>query len=470
MKSVAIGFSLLATVLQLAATIGTAQQARSQSIIPISDITPTKYIVEQNILLAEAVPPSKLQTALDQENITEAVPQIEQTWEKQYEGYFGVNFSDRPMTTKYIADTLGKMATQTGKKPALIYLVPQAQQLEIVLITPESQPIHKRIPEAKNEALLAKVRQFRQGITNPNARNPKNYLPEAQQLYQWLVAPIEADLKSNNIDTLVFCMGGGLRTIPLAALHDGKQFLIEKYSLGRIPAFKFTDTLYANMKKSQVLAMGASEFKDQNPLPAVPVELSAIAKDLWRGKSFLNQQFTLNNLQSQRTKQPFKIIHLATHADFKSGSPSNSYVQFWDKKLTLDKMRQLRWNNPPVDLLVLSACRTAIGDKEAELGFAGLAVQSGVKSALASLWYVSDEGTLGLMTEFYRQLQTAPIKAEALRQAQIAMIQGKVRLENGSLHNSRGKVSLPPALAAIKDKNLSHPYYWAAFKLIGSPW
>jgi CHAT domain-containing protein len=133
-------------------------------------------------------------------------------------------------------------------------------------------------------------------------------------------------------------------------------------------------------------------------------------------------------------------------------------------------MRQLRWNDPPVDLLVLSACQTAIGDKDAELGFAGLAVQAGVKSVLASLWSVSDEGTLGLMTEFYRDLKTAPIKAEALRQAQLAMLKGQVRLEAGQLHSLRGSISLPPALAALENENLSHPYYWAAFTVIGSPW
>ncbi len=150
--------------------------------------------------------------------------------------------------------------------------------------------------------------------------------------------------------------------------------------------------------------------------------------------------------------------------------PSNSYIQFSDTKLDLDRIGQLGWNNPPVELLVLSACRTALGDKDAELGFAGLALQSGVKSAVASLWSVSDVGTMALMSEFYQQLKNAPIKAEALRQAQIAMLKGQVYLERGELQSSRGSVSLPPALANIEVENLSHPYYWAAFSMIGSPW
>jgi Uncharacterized protein conserved in bacteria len=136
-------------------------------------------------------------------------------------------------------------------------------------------------------------------------------------------------------------------------------------------------------------------------------------------------------------------------------------------------VRELGWNQPPkVELLVLSACKTAVGDEGVELGFAGLAVQAGVKSVLASLWYVSDEGTLGLMAEFYHHLKVAPIKAEALRQAQIAMIKGQVRIENGRLilSNLNKELELPPELAKLGNENLSHPYYWSAFTMIGSPW
>lgn len=105
-----------------------------------------------------------------------------------------------------------------------------------------------------------------------------------------------------------------------------------------------------------------------------------------------------------------------------------------------------------------------------ELGFTGLAVQAGVKSALGSLWYVSDEGTLGLMASFYEQLKQAPIKAEALRQAQLAMLKGEVRSQAGKLVTSRGSFPLPPELAQLGDKDLTHPYYWSAFTLIGNPW
>ncbi|HEY9668478.1 MAG TPA: CHAT domain-containing protein, partial [Coleofasciculaceae cyanobacterium] len=144
--------------------------------------------------------------------------------------------------------------------------------------------------------------------------------------------------------------------------------------------------------------------------------------------------------------------------------------QFWNTKLSLNELRQLGLNNPPVQLLVLSACRTALGDEQAELGFAGLAVQAGVKSGLGSLWYVSDAATMAFMTEFYEQLKIAPIKAEALRQAQLAMIEGKVHVRGGKLMTTRGSFPLPPDLAWLENQNLSHPYFWSAFTMIGNPW
>ncbi|MCL1466022.1 CHAT domain-containing protein [Argonema galeatum] len=443
-------------------------------ITPISEVSPEKAPVRSG-----ATP--TLGESLDKvKSSTEAVTAIEQSWEKDYENYFKANLSDTSRGAPEIGETLAKLATETGKKPALIYAVPTPNKLELVLVLPGGKTIRKSIAEANRLALGNATKQFTQEITDLTKLNTTSYLAPAGQLYKWIIAPLDADLQNNKIDTIIFCMGGGLRSIPLAALHDGQKFLVEKYSIALIPAFNMTDTLYRDIKNSPVLAMGASEFKEQAPLAAVPVELAAIMEDLsgvlwpgsWQGKQFLNQEFTLDNLRAQRASQRFGIVHLATHAEFKSGAPGNSYIQFWDSKLTLDRMRQMQWNNPPVDLLVLSACRTAVGDKDAEMGFAGLAVNSGVKTVLASLWSVSDEGTLALMTEFYQHLRVVPIKAEALRQAQIGMLRGDVRLEGGQLRGPmlRGGMSLPAKLAAAQARDFKHPFYWAAFTMIGSPW
>lgn len=360
--------------------------------------------------------------------------------------------------------TLSQAIEQTRRSPQ------EDDYLELFMVTANGDVVVRPMYQVTRSRLLSTAREFRSEILDPIGFNSSRYLPTAQQLHQWLVAPLEAELQSREIGNLVFLLDDGLRSLPVAALHNGQSFLVEQYSIGLMPSLNLTDTRYININNTQVLAMGASQFTAQTPLPAAAVETSTIAQTLWQGEVFFNEAFTLQNLQRQRQQRPFGIIHLATHADFQPGAISNSYIQLWgDEQLQLDQIRELGWNDPAVELVVLSACRTALGNLEAELGFAGFAVQAGVKSALASLWYVSDVGTLSLMTEFYEQLQTAPTKAEALRQAQLGMIRQEIQINNGQLIWSNGATPLP---LELQDQaiNLSHPYYWSGFTMIGSPW
>ena len=375
------------------------------------------------------------------------------------------------MSAKATSNTLQRIEKETGHKSAVVYLIPNDKQLKIILVTPNNDPIYKSIPAANKTALLKVAKEFQTELHDARKIDTTSYLSSAQQLYQWLIAPIANDLKTQDIDTLVFCVGAGLRSLPFSALHDGQKFLVENYNISLIPAFSLTDTRYTNIRDFSVLAMGASKFQDLEPLPAVPIELSTIVQNKG-GTRFLNDKFTVENLRSQRQQKSYKIIHLATHGVFQPGAVNNSYIQLWNTKLRLNQLSRLRLNTPPVDLLVLSACKTALGDRQAELGFSGLALEAGVKSALGSLWSVSDAGTLALMTEFYTHLKTSPIKSEALRQAQVEMLNGQIHIENGQLRlvAQRSATPLPPEIAQLGNFNLSHPYYWAGFTMIGSPW
>ncbi len=408
---------------------------------------------------------------LDVGNVSAALPLLDKSFSQEFREYFGINISDDLVSPEEITKKLASVGAETGTKPSLIYLFSRSEKLDLVLVNSCGAVVHKSVSEANREELLKVVTEFRGEITKPGVRATTSYLPSAQKLYKWMIAPLEDDLKKCETDTISFVVDRGLRGMPFAALHDGQQFLVEKYSLSLMPSINLTDSRYVDIRKSQVLAMGASEFSQLNPLPAVPAEIAAISRE-WPGVSFLNEGFTLENLKRQHQSRPFGIIHLATHGEFRPGAPSNSFIQLWDSRLRLNELQDLRLNNPQVNLLVLSACRTAVGDAQAELGFGGLALQAGVQTALGSLWYVSDEGTLGLMNEFYQHLKTAPIKAAALREAQIAMLRGDVRLEGGKLRgSSRGEgVQLPQSLQGFADLKLSHPYYWSAFVMIGSPW
>ncbi|AKG19955.1 CHAT domain-containing protein [Calothrix sp. 336/3] len=417
---------------------------------------------------------------------------------KDYGEYLGLK-QRGTITIQETQEILQKIEKSTGVKPAIIYVsfVPSGKdekivdaeldsdQLDIVVVTGKGDPIRKSIPNARRGEVKQIANEFRENIQDGElvARDGDNtdYLEASQQLYDWMIGAIATDLKARKINNLLFITDAGLRSLPFAALHDGKQFLVENYSVGFTPSLSLTDTRYVDIRNTQVLAMGASTFKHLKPgeklteselvdLPAVPLELSIVAQDIWQGKFFLNQPFTLNNFKSLRKFQPFGIVHLATHGKFQAGGAEKSYLQLWNSPLKLTQFDDMDLNNPAVELLVLSACETALGSEEAELGFGGIAAKAGVKTAVASLWEVSDAGTLGLMTEFYRHLKTAPIKAIALQDAQIAMLKGNVRVENGQLVTSVKGIPLTGELTKMKSGKLSHPYYWAAFTMIGNPW
>jgi filamentous hemagglutinin family protein len=417
---------------------------------------------------------TEVTTLLDNNQIEAAIPKIDQEFNFQLANYLGKSFStfERDIQIKNIRDVLKNIEQDFNKKAAVIYAFSRPQQLDLILITAHGKIIYKTVPAANKKDLRQKVIQFGFEVKNPFARQSNRYLNFSQELYQWLIAPLKSELEQQEIDTILFAMDEGLKSLPLAALHDGEQFLIEQYSYSLIPSFSLINLRYHPLQQSQILAMGASEFDDLAPLPAVPLEVNKITTSL-EGDAFLNESFTINNYKDQRNQAPYRIVHFATHADFQAGFPDQSYIRFWDTRLTLNKLNQLgwKWNDPPTDLFVLSACRTAIGDKNAELGFAGLAVQAGVPSALASLWYVSDQGTLALMLKFYEKLQQIPIKAEALRQTQIALLRGEIQIQSGELrgYTSRGDIELPPELSQ-NDITFSHPFYWAGFTMIGSPW
>jgi CHAT domain-containing protein len=276
-------------------------------------------------------------------------------------------------------------------------------------------------------------------------RTTREYLPHAQALYDWLVRPLETDLKSLPIDTLVFVPDGPLRMVPMTALHSGKEFLISQYAVAITPGLNLTDPRPVKREHLKVLSAGLTEsVQGFPPLPYVSIELQAI-RSLYESDLLINRQFLISGLEKEMREKLFSVVHIASHGIFESDI-SKTFLLTYDSQLTMDQLNHyiglLRFRESPIELLTLSACETAVGDDRAALGLAGIAIKAGARSALATLWYINDQVSSELVAEFYRQLKDPTIsRAIALKRAQLKLLQ---------------------------DPWYQHPGYWSPFLLINN--
>ena len=315
----------------------------------------------------------------------------------------------------------------------------------IILNLPDGQQKIAQIA-IDDESLREEINQFRLGL---ESFFDQYNLQPAQKVYDWLIRPFEADLQPQ-IKTLVFIQDGILRSVPMAALHDGKQFLIQKYAIATTPSLSLTTPNASNRQRLRALALGLSESAiidghDYPPLPYVRQEIDQVQQQLPGSKLLLNKEFTLQRLQQELRKNAYPIIHIATHGVFGTVPEDTFLVTGSEQKLTineLDTLIRTTEATEPLELLTLTACQTAIGDERSALGLAGVAVQAGAKSALASLWSIEDAATAQMANRFYQGLNNPGTnKAQALREAQIALLEGG---------------------------QYAHPAYWAPYILIGN--
>lgn len=332
-------------------------------------------------------------------------------------------------------------------KAAVIYPIILDQRLEVVLSIP-GQPLKHYGTDLAPATAENVFNELRQSL-NP-VFLPVEVLPPAQMVYDWLLRPGIAELERQGIKTLVFVLDGFLRSLPMAILHDGKQYLVERYNIALAPGLQLLESRSLSDKEYQALAGGLIAARQGfSPLPGVEQEINQIKAEI-SAKVLLNQDFTRRNFQKRLTEQSFSVIHLATHGQF-SSKAQDTFLLTWDDRIYVKDLDQIltgvgnsatRREGEPIELLVLSACQTAKGDNRATLGLAGLAVRSGARSTLATLWSVQDQSTSQLIAEFYRLLtESGMTKAEALRQAQLSL---------------------------LNSNQYKHPYYWSAFVMVGN--
>jgi len=341
------------------------------------------------------------------------------------------------------AETKPQAIDDLDRTAAVVYPILLPDRLTVIVSIPNQPLLHYSTAIAR-PALESTLRDLRLAL-QPDAF-PDEYLATAQSLYDLLIRPAVPQLTQHQIKTLVFVLDGYLRNIPMAVLNDGEQFLMEQYNLALTPGLQLLASQPLGQTPVRTLMGGLAEGRQGfTPLPAVEGEVAEIAATV-PAEVLLNQTFTRENLQAQMTRQAFPVVHLATHGQF-SSQAEDTFILTWDDRISVKQLDQLlrsrdQRKQNPLELLVLSACETARGDDRAALGLAGVAVRSGARSTLATLWQVNDVSTAAFMAYFYQELTKPGItKAQALRNAQTALKQ---------------------------EPEFQKPFFWAPFILVGN--
>ncbi|KAB8317352.1 CHAT domain-containing protein [Tolypothrix campylonemoides VB511288] len=352
-----------------------------------------------------------------------------------------------------------KQIDKIDKAAAVVYTIVLPNRLEVILSLPEQPNLSLHTIKVDQKEFDDTIDEVQRSLIDPVSieEASRTYY---KKLYDWVIKPLEPELKNSKVTTLAFVLDGELRNIPMGILYDGNQYLVQKYAIALTPGLQLLDPKPIAKVNLRAFTAGLSKIRpnfephrDFLPLSNVQRELEQIEKIGLSNQLILNEKFTSDDLQQEiRASRVPPIVHLATHGEF-SSTADRTFILSWDRRINVKQLGKLLqdktlYQSRPIELLVLSACKTASGDKRAALGLAGVAVRAGARSTLATLWSVVDETTAEIMSEFYNQLKDAQKtninKAQALQKAQLAFIDN------------------------YKNKDYRHPHFWAPFVLVGN--
>ena len=417
---------------------------------------------ESNILqlYAQAIqqnPEAQLNAFINRSDIQAAVQQLRRATSSQ---------NLNPESLDKLQDNL-----QSVSRGALLYPLILEDRLELILVTTDD--VISKTVAVDRSSLNQAILDFRQAITNPTS----DAIASGQQLYEYLIRPLESELQAADIATILYAADSQLRYVPLAALHTGEQWLAQQYVVNQITAASLTDFATSRSTDFSVIAGAFSqgEFSFQieeeellfSGLPYAGREVEIINEDIPNSEVYFNQQFNPANVIPQMGN--YGIVHFATHAAFLPGSPDNSFILFGNgDRISLREIAS--WDLENVDLVVLSACQTAVsgalGNGDEILGFGYQIQRTGAKAAIASLWQVNDQSTQILMNIFYDKMSQGMGKAEALQLAQQMLITDNVEANDGDQRAGVKPIPVDGSTNRLIER-YSHPYYWAPFILIG---
>ncbi|NEP58104.1 MAG: CHAT domain-containing protein [Symploca sp. SIO2G7] len=378
------------------------------------------------------------------ENLKKAIKNIDTLRLAELENFFRCNLV-KPEQIDQISDS----------KTAVIYPVLLKNKLAIIfqLLGQDQSLTYEETNYTENNLTKDNVENFlnqlRENLSESDT-NPE-VLQQSRTLYQWLIQPIEKILSKNNqVETLVFVPDALLRDIPIAALYNGQEYLVQRYAIATAPSLKIFLPKASGQRLSFLIGgvglgqnINSKEFPEINK--ELNKELNQTLKNFTASKPLVDENFTLKNIQQQLKSGKFSAIHWKTHGEF-SSDPENTYIVAHETLIKAKELSNLiqvsrKIRGEPLELLVLSACSTAQGDNRAVLGLGGIAARAGVRSVLSTLWPAKNNFDTEFMARFYEKLSQGVTKAQAVRDTQRDFI-------------SEGRYEIP--------------YYWANYVLVGN--
>ncbi|NJM47437.1 MAG: CHAT domain-containing protein [Alkalinema sp. RU_4_3] len=378
---------------------------------------------------------------------------------------------------------VSQVSQKQDPEAAIFYPIILPDRIEVILQLPNQNPIRysQKIPNAGQEVERTTL-ALRDALVN-DVSYASEYRQPGEKIYRWLIQAAEPELEKAKVKTLVFVLDGELRNVPIAALWSGKAFVIQKYAVAVTPGLKLLGpkrfeqqgfkALIGGLTGSDQTRIGVAPEERRSktsvsrqefgPLPFVKREIEKLQAVIPQSTVLVDRQFVPENLAKSLKQESFPIVHLATHGIF-SNNPKETYLvtadnQYIDLDRLQDLLRQGKGNRrEALELLTLSACETAKGNRRATLGMAGVAIRAGASSTVATLWSVDDRSTGKLVEQFYSNLRESigkpggETRIQALRQAQLTLLEN--RLNWGKDERSGG--------------DYSHPYYWAPFIMLGN--
>jgi filamentous hemagglutinin family protein len=381
-----------------------------------------------------------------------------------------------------------KLPTRGGRghapasySPAILSLstwpLPSGELLLDAILIPPSGPLQGWQRQVRPEELHRLIGAVQRQMSRMEELGPDYRSPEAGRLASLLLADVLPVLQREQITALLVSADRKLQAIPFAALPLQEGLLGQSFALTITPSLGLTDLApperAAQAGASRILLAGASHFRSGLvPLPLVKQELQAIAGNQ-PADLLLDERFNASELQARLREASYSGMHIASHAEFTPDKTGLGKIYTTNGELNLSSLRHGRSLPDRLDLVSLSACRTALGDEVSELGLLGMALKIGGRSGLGTLWTADDAGNAAFFIQFYRYLRGGMTKDLALQATRQAFANGEIRVSGSSLVGPEGQVlisNLSRGDQARYKEGLSHPYYWAGVLLTGSPW